>query len=164
MRYQAVLSALAGAVLMAASPSGRVFTPVKDSADYISVAEQHKNSQDPQSNIEPYTLGAVLMAHTRTLSLAYIEARGQDDMVVFEEVIMRKSGGAWQSIWSWGINGTNGCTRGIAHYSKIIRYVKRRGVNSRKLLPGFEQKVENARKGIECEFGDFDGDDAVLKQ
>jgi hypothetical protein len=164
MRYQAVLCALAGTMLMAASPSGRVFTPVENSADYQSIAALHKNSQDPQNNIEPYTLSPILMAHTKTLSLAFLEARGQDSLIIFEEVLMRKPGSDWRRIWAWGINGTNDCQAGIVHYTKIIRYVKRRGVNSRNLLPGFERIVENAHEGIECQFGDFESDDRVLKQ
>lgn len=164
MKYRALLCIVAAMLTIAASPRHPVFTPLPYSADYVTVAALHKDSESGQSNIEPYKLTRVLMAHARTVSLAYVEARGRDDLVIFEEVLMRKPGSDWRRIWAWGINGTNDCKAGTVHYTKIIRYVKRRGVNSRKLLPGFEQKVKDARKGTECEFGDFESDDAVLKQ
>jgi hypothetical protein len=154
-------------LIAAQSPSGRVFEPEKDSADQASVLAVHKNRARADMNIEPYEIVLILMAHTgkgqRALSLAYVDARASDDLVVFQQVLMRRRGGTWQEIWSDGANGANECAQGIVHYQKIIRFVQKNGVDPAKLLPGFQEKVINAKKGIECEFGDFDADDKVLK-
>ena len=157
--------ALAMALLLATTASAaRVFEPKAGSADYLSIMAVHKNSELADQQIEPYKVVLINMAHTRKISIAYVDARATgDDLVVFEQVLIRKRGGAWQSVWRNGSGGSNECAEGIKHYSKIIRFVRQRGIDSRKLLPGFQDTLANARKGIECSFGEFEINAAIVK-
>ncbi len=163
MRRAALVMPAAAILLMAAAPSGRVFVPRAGSADYKSILEVHKDSLRSDMQIEPYQVAYINMVHTRTLSVAYVDARSiTDDLVVFEQVLIRKTGGVWQSIWVDGSGGTNDCAKGIEHYTKIINFVRQRGINVRKLLPSFQDKVNQARKG-NCSFGDFEIDTMIVK-
>ncbi len=150
-------------LLMASVPAPRVFVPAKGSADLQSILDFHKDSRRADLHIDPYKVGTVRMVHTKSLSIAFVDALGlSSDLSVFHQVLIRKRGGKWRSIWGDGSGGTNECKEGIAHYSKIIHYVRRYGVNDRKLLAGFQDTVDKARKG-DCDFGDFDIDETVLK-
>lgn len=150
-----------GTFLVAATSAHRVFIPLKSSADYKSIAVLHKNSARADMNIEPYSLALVKIAHTPKLSLAFLDARGRGGRFVFQQVLVRPRGGAWRSIWADATNGSNDCAAGIAHYDRIIRYVRHQGVSAQKLLPGFQTRLNKARKG-DCDFGDFESDDAIL--
>jgi hypothetical protein len=163
MKLGLILLPAVALLLTAASPAPRVFTPREGSADYRSIALVHKDSERADKHIEPYKIALVRMVHTRSLSIAYVDARAiGDDLVVFEQVLVRKRGGAWRSVWVDGSGGSNQCAEGIVHYAKIIRFVRRQGVDHRALLPGFQVKLDNARSGVECAFGDFEIDAGIV--
>jgi hypothetical protein len=52
---------------------------------------------------------------------------------------------------------------GVAHYRKIIRFVRAQGVDCERLLPGFQNTRNRARTLQICEFGDFDIDEKFVK-
>jgi hypothetical protein len=142
----------------------RMFSPKEGSADYQSVMAMHKDAERADKQIEPYKIVLIKMAHTPSVSIAYVDARAiGDDLQVFQQVMIRKPGKSWQSVWVDASNGANECEVGIAHYTKITDYVRRNGLDSRALLPGFDERIENGRKGIECMFGDFEYDEEALK-
>lgn len=145
-----------------------VETPRVGSEAHSSIMRLHKDSARADIHIEPYRISAIRLARTATLDIAYVQATSTSSdgpVVVFKEVIVRRAyrkTPSWQRIWADGSGGSNDCEAGIAHYERIIRFAQRHGANPRQLLPGFGQRLTQAKRG-DCDFGDFDADEAWLK-
>jgi hypothetical protein len=163
MRAGAFFLPLTLLLVAAGSPAGRVVTPKKNTADYESIMLLHKDHDRADIQIEPYSVGDIFVAHTPKMTLAYVEGRAKDDLVLFQQVLIRVGRRPWHVIWSDHSGGANDCTAGIAHYRKIIRFVRAQGVDSERLLPGFQNTINRARTLQICEFGDFDIDEKFVK-
>jgi hypothetical protein len=161
-RQLACIAALTGGF----TPSwAGIETPRVGSEAHTSIMRLHKDSARADIHIEPYRISAIRLARTATLDIAYVRAASrssQASYLAFEEVIVRRKGQSWQRIWADGSGGSNDCAAGIAHYERIIRFAQHHGANPRQLLPGFGQRLTQAKRG-DCDFGDFDADETWLK-